>query len=534
MATSDGSVPVTTTDSEAGLSGADSSGSVVSFLDRLKSPIHTEITRKQKLKTNRPPIGKCQCKGTVVSDPKSVESRKRIREFTNEMLKVSVGTLDCEACREELGLKKSTIQNHVRSQKHADSKKKLEMKEAHKQDIALALMKYNEKELLHGETLPEEQQVYRIKVVTVFLRAGIPLSKLDSFRDILEENAYRLTDQRHMFDLISFVLKEQKVRVHKEMTGKYPTGISDGTSHLGEALAVILVKSEHWSSVWFACRCCPSQCQEEIARELISIQLVTYSVQSELPLAAMRDPASVNNLAMQTVRVIYPSLVDIGCFSHTLNHVSENFKMPVLTDFMYSWITFFSHSPKTRLLWKSQVAHSMTTYCATRWWSQWEVVKMVMSYFGNIEPFLCRNDDTGPTLRPKLLPFSADQQKPGLLQLEIAATVDLGEPFVKACYFLEGDGPLAFECYEAIERVSASLCVGNTPNVHAIAQRLSGEQLSDMPTHTQKLVTYAKSCIQPGLDYSERQVGSSLKASLAAFKCARLFEPQKIYTMQPQ
>ena len=98
------------------------------------------------------------------------------------MLKVSAGTLLCEACREELGLKKSTIQNHVRSKKHADSKKKWETKEAREQDIAMALMKYNEKEHLSGETLPEEQQVYRIKVVMAFLRAGIPLSKLDSFR----------------------------------------------------------------------------------------------------------------------------------------------------------------------------------------------------------------------------------------------------------------------------------------------------------------------------------------------------------------
>lgn len=539
MATSDGSVPATTTctttDSEAGPSRSDSSSSVVSLLDRLKSPIPAEITRKRKLKTNPPPVGKRQCKGTVASDPKSVEPKKRVREFPNEMLKVSAGTLFCEACREELGLKKSTIQNHVKSQKHVDSKKKRKMKEAREQDIAMALTKYNEKEHLRGETLPEEQQVYRVKVVTAFLRAGIPLSKLDSFREILEENAHRLTDRRHMFDLIPFILKEEEARVRKEMTGKYLSVIFDGTSRLGEALVVIVrFVGEEWTLEQRLVRMqmlSKSMSAEEIARELISILSVTYGVRSELLLAAMRDRASVNNLAMQTVRVIYPSLVDIGCFSHTLNRVGENFKTPVLTDFMHSWIALFSHSPKTRFLWKSQVGRSMATYCATRWWSKWEVVKMVMSYFGDIEPFLHRNDDIGPTLRPKLLSFFADQQQQGLLQLEIAATVDWGEPFVKACYFLEGDGPLALESYEAIERVSASLRIGNTPNVHAIAQRLSGAQLAD--TRTQQLVAYAKSCVQPGLDYFERQLGSSLKASLAAFKCAKLFSPQKIYTMQP-
>ena len=68
------------------------------------------------------------------------------------------------------------------------------MKEARKQNIAMALMKYSEKEHLRGDTLPEEQQVYRIKVVTAFLRAGIPSSRLDSFRDVLEETAYCVTD----------------------------------------------------------------------------------------------------------------------------------------------------------------------------------------------------------------------------------------------------------------------------------------------------------------------------------------------------
>ena len=169
----------------------------------------------------------------------------------------------------------------------------------------------------------------------------------------------------------------------------------------------------------------------------------------------------------------------------------------------------------------------MATYSTTRWWSKWEVVKIVMLYFGDIEPFLVQNDDIGPATRPKLLAFFSDLQKQALLQLEIAATVDWGEPFVKACYFLEGDGPLTVDCYE---KVSASIRSAHIPNVHAIAQRLSGAPQSDQ-CH-QQLVEYAKSCVQPGLEYFERQLGSSLKTPLAAFKCVRMFSPQKIYLMQ--
>ena len=96
------------------------------------------------------------------------------------------------------------------------------------------------------------------------------------------------------------------------------------------------------------------------------------------------------------------------------------------------------------------------------------MVKMVMLHFQDIEPFLRSNDDISPATRPKLLSFYDDQQKRGLLQLEIAATVDYGEPFVKATYFLEGDGPLALECYEVIQKVSETLRTGHIPNVQAV------------------------------------------------------------------
>ena len=74
-------------------------------------------------------------------DPKSIEACKCVQEFfPNELLKVSGGKFFCAACREELGLKRSTIHNHVRSQKHENSKKKLEMKTAREQDVAEALL----------------------------------------------------------------------------------------------------------------------------------------------------------------------------------------------------------------------------------------------------------------------------------------------------------------------------------------------------------------------------------------------------------
>ena len=56
-----------------------------------------------------------------------------------------------------------------------------------------------------GERLPDDQKVFRVKVLTTFLKAGVPLSKLETFRDPLEESGFRLTSSSHMLDLFPFV-----------------------------------------------------------------------------------------------------------------------------------------------------------------------------------------------------------------------------------------------------------------------------------------------------------------------------------------
>ena len=99
--------------------------------------------------------------------------------------------------------------------------------------------------------------------------------------------------------------------------------------------------------------------------------------------------------------------------------------------------------------------------------------------------------------------------------------------------FLEGDGSFAVDCYEAIERIQAGLRTEHTPNVRAVAQIwLSGKAAGD-PSH-EAWVSYANGCVQPGLDYFQRQLASpsGLKASLEIFQGCRLFSPQRIHIMQ--
>ena len=66
---------------------------------------------------------------------------------------------------------------HIKSGKHDEGKKRLGKMKANDQDIAQSLKKYNEQVHGRGETLPEQQQVFCVKVVKIFLQAGVPLGK---------------------------------------------------------------------------------------------------------------------------------------------------------------------------------------------------------------------------------------------------------------------------------------------------------------------------------------------------------------------
>ena len=326
---------------------------VRSLLTVLKAPKQSDLTRKRKVAVNLP-IGKRKS----VKGLASVKPLQRTNEFPNKSLVVSKvvsnGKLFCNSCREEVSLKKSIIKNHISSVKHVNGKLNVQAKDKRERDIAEALRDYNSQCHLIGETLPIEQQTYRVKVVQTFLRAAVPLNKLQHFRDILEENFFRLTDWHHMSDLVPFVLKEEESLIKKEIDGKNVSVIFGGTTRLGEALAnVVRFVTNDWTIEHGLVKMqllAKSLTGKDIARELIHVLATEYSIGSNNLLAVMRDRASTNEVAMKIISVLYPYLVDVGCFSHTLDLVGEHFQTATLDEFGMLWISFFAHSPKVKML----------------------------------------------------------------------------------------------------------------------------------------------------------------------------------------
>ena len=223
-------------DSDAEAEASRSSNvSPVSLLSRLKSPKPSDLCRKRKVASNVSKR-KRKSRGSTSAEPKHIQPHQRLRHFPSEPLTIAKNKklLFCEACREELSLNKGVLSNHMKSSKHIEGKRKLESNEAREKNIAEALRKHNEESHLVGETLPDSQQVYRVKVVTAFLQSGVPLSKVEYFRDILELYGYRLTDRRHLSDLIPFIRAQEESTIRKALNHTPISVIFDGTTNLGK------------------------------------------------------------------------------------------------------------------------------------------------------------------------------------------------------------------------------------------------------------------------------------------------------------
>ena len=88
-------------------------------------------------------------------------------------------------------------------------------------------------------------------------------------------------------------------------------------------------------------------------------------------------------------------------------------------------------------------------------------------------------------------------------------------------YKLEGDGPLVLQCYEVITTIRAAILAANTPNLLAIADKLSGGV-----AHSQQLIlSHAQQFTQPAIDYFNQQLIYTFQHPLEAFKAASYFAP---------
>ena len=78
------------------------SPTVISLLDRLRSPTPADLSRKRHLRPNPPPKGVKTGKGKEKGDPKRISACERVKSYSNEEFIVRSSKLFCRACKEVL------------------------------------------------------------------------------------------------------------------------------------------------------------------------------------------------------------------------------------------------------------------------------------------------------------------------------------------------------------------------------------------------------------------------------------------------
>ena len=139
---------------------------------RLSTPEKANISRKKKVQTN-PEEKKSNVRGSV--DPNHGILVGRVNEFKNQCLTVVSGNLRCDACKETIPKKKSSVKKHVASAKHIKALENIKKSKIKDQNIKDLLAKTSGK--AKGSTLPEDMRLYRYELVEALLKAGIQAAR---------------------------------------------------------------------------------------------------------------------------------------------------------------------------------------------------------------------------------------------------------------------------------------------------------------------------------------------------------------------
>jgi len=114
------------------------------------------------------------------------------------------------------------------------------------------------------------------------------------------------------------------VTVRDTLTGGEPLADHPGTTRDGPSYS----DCSNMGGLWLTCSGTTGDCQgyydshggpltvractRHPARELINLLSITLGRGSELLIAAMRDSATINSVALRTLSLVYPSLVDVA------------------------------------------------------------------------------------------------------------------------------------------------------------------------------------------------------------------------------
>eukprot|EP00733_Pompholyxophrys_punicea_P000954 Pompholyxophrys_punicea_v1_NODE_386_length_2080_cov_2.678519.p1 type:complete len:193 gc:universal NODE_386_length_2080_cov_2.678519:1569-991(-) len=170
-----------------------------------------------------------------------------------------------------------------------------------------------------GETLPMDQRLFRIECVTSLLRAGIPLSKLDSIRGVLEQGAWALSSYKNLLELIPFIRDFEIEKLKNEIKGRHISCFFDGTTDIAEVFAVVLRYCDdnllcHQRLIRLGLYSASFN-QDQLAQTLVTILLKLFDIEARFLFSCIYDSAATNLAAIELVKRFYPQSLGLQCLS---------------------------------------------------------------------------------------------------------------------------------------------------------------------------------------------------------------------------
>ena len=233
-----------------------------------------------------------------------------------------------------------------------------------------------------------------------------------------------------------------------------------------------------------------------------------FQLDRTLVTAVMRDSAAVNGVACTILEQIFQQMVDMNCFSHTLDNVGHHLRVPEAERLLSTLINLHNPSPTSRTLWRNRFGVTPKSVSETRWWSRWEFAVCVLTGFLDLPTYIdtLEKNNCSPAHTRELRSLMTDP----LLHFQLLVMKTAIEPFVKLTYELEGDGFLIPFVYDELSAL-AEMC--NDPGVIFVDRVPEGE--------IAKAVGYVK----PAFEYFLSRMKGDCITRVAMTRMARYLNP---------
>lgn len=385
-------------------------------------------------------------KGRKTKEPK-LDAALRVEQYPNQSLCVKQSSstgLYCRACRLELSKRAVTVKTHVESS-------------AHQQKLSRYISTVDEdtgiSEIISNifannpdsanASLSEDVHIYRWRVMETLLYAGVPHSKIDMIRPLLEREGHALTNSKHMASFyIPHIEERETKRVVHELAGQYFTLVFDGTTRLGEA--VNFVTRSMTDDFQIRMRLVAFRTTKVHLSGDALYRLIVVTLQRELGLdldmclSYTRDSCATNHDAVQRLIPLSSKALNMLCFPHTLHNTGKHLSVPVLEAFLTPWLQLVPKPGAAKLRWEAILGHGCATFSKVRWWSRWDVMQEIALNFGALPDFLrsLAENDIGDATTSKMQEIIMNNNQE--LKLQLAAVMSC-ERLYNATYRLEGD-----------------------------------------------------------------------------------------------